>query len=302
MFAELVLRRAAAMVFAAVVVGASAPADARIARPSAEARSGPGRAEPPARSGPIDRAERTTIAARIAYVRESDDGRRRAYVASARGDDELAVTVGDGDTYPAGATPDGALVVLRAEDHGSVHEESLLRVEVATGAQRELGRATRIRNPAIARDGAIAFESDASSFRDLFVIRGAAGPATRLTDDPEGNYEPSFFPDGRTIAFTSSRDGEAEVYAMSIDGREVRRLTSAHGDDMRPLAAPEGGRIAFISGRTGQDRIFVMGLDGQGQRPVRRGAGDESEREHAWSPDGRRLVFVARGGPASKSR
>ncbi|HVH41057.1 MAG TPA: hypothetical protein VM925_01900, partial [Labilithrix sp.] len=146
------------------------------------------------------------------------------------------------------------------------------------------------------------FESDASSFRDLFIVRRAEESATRITDNPEGNYEPSFFPDGRTMAFTSSRDQGAEIYTMSSDGHAPRRLTTSFGDDMRPLVSPDGARIAFISGRTGEDRVFVMGPGGEDQRPVRQGSPAESEREHSWSPDGKALVFVARGRTEAAAR
>lgn len=282
-FADLRLSgRVLATALSAVVVGASAPADARLGRTtSAQA------------DDPIAAAERASIGARLAYVRESaGTEQRRAYVAATDGREERAIDTGSADGYPAAATSDGGLFVLQAEDEGERHVESLVLVE-PSGERKVVATGTRIRNPSVASDGAVAFESDTSSFRDLFVAR--RGETSRLTDDPEGNYEPSFSPDGRSIVFTSSRDFDAEIYAMAANGEAPRRLTTSPGDDMRPLPSPDGRRIAFISGRTGEDRIFVMGASGEDQRPVRREAlATESEREHVWSPDGRHLVFVAR--------
>lgn len=281
-FADLRLSgRVLATALLAVVVGASAPADARLGR-STSAQI----------DAPIDAVERASIGARLAYVREqAGREQRRVYVASTDGREERAIETGSGDGYPAAATADGGLFVLRAEDEGERHVESLVLVE-PSGERKVVATGTRIRNPSVASDGAIAFESDASSFRDLFVAR--RGEATRLTDNPEGNYEPAFSSDGRSLVFTSSRDFDAEIYAMAADGESPRRLTTSPGDDMRPLPSPDGRRIAFISGRTGEDRIFVMGAGGEGQRPVRVAHATESEREHVWSPDGRHLAFVAR--------
>lgn len=50
---------------------------------------------------------------------------------------------------------------------------------------------------------------------------GAAGAAQRYDD-----MWPAWSPDGRRIVFTSTRDGDPEVYVMNADGSEPRRLTT----------------------------------------------------------------------------
>lgn len=117
------------------------------------------------------------------------------------------------------------MLILRAEGEEDQHAETLELVRPTTGDRTVVARGTRVRNPSIAKDGAIAYESDAVSFRDLFVVRQGQGEI-RLTNDPEGNYEPSFAPDGRAIVFTSSRDFDAEIYVMAADGKPPRRLTA----------------------------------------------------------------------------
>ena len=47
----------------------------------------------------------------------------------------------------------------------------------------------------------------------------------RLTDNPATDYAPSWSPDGRRIAFHSSRDGHSEIYVMNSDGTGVAKLT-----------------------------------------------------------------------------
>jgi Tol biopolymer transport system component len=54
--------------------------------------------------------------------------------------------------------------------------------------------------------------------------------------DPNGSYEPSWFPDGGGVAFTSSRDGDAEITRVNADESDLRRLTAStpHRRKRRP--------------------------------------------------------------------
>ena len=69
-----------------------------------------------------------------------------------------------------------------------------------------------------------------------------------------------------TIAFTSTRDGNAEVYLMRADGSDVHDLTRNLAQDGQPAWSPDGKRIAFVSTRDGNAGIYVMQVDGSGQR------------------------------------
>src|SRR5213596_2233233 len=59
--------------------------------------------------------------------------------------------------------------------------------------------------------------------------------------DDEGTLSP----DGRTIVFTSLRDGDLDVYTMGVDGRDVRRLTTTLGYDGGPFFSPDGKLIVY---------------------------------------------------------
>lgn len=262
---------------------AAAPADARVA--------------PASRT--IGAAERARIDADLVYVQESGE-RRRAFVMRADGSGERPLDDATVDSYPAAVSARGEVALVRVEEAGG-HAEALVTVDLVTGARRPLApSAGQVRNPVFTPDGAVVFESAAASFRDLYRAR-AGQAASRLTDDPEGNFEPSVFPDG-SLAFTSSRDGDAEIYKMDADGRAPRRLSRSPGEDLTPRVSPDGRRVAFLSTRTGADRIWVMGPEGESPRPVRsRAAAGEEEREHTWSPDGQRLALVARA-PGGKAR
>jgi Tol biopolymer transport system component len=68
------------------------------------------------------------------------------------------------------------------------------------------------------------------------------------------------------MAFTSSRDGNQEIYVMNADGSGQTNLTNHPALDMDPSWSPDGTRIAFSSTRDdGNGEIYVMNADGSGQ-------------------------------------
>jgi TolB protein len=71
---------------------------------------------------------------------------------------------------------------------------------------------------------------------------------------------------GRMV-FSSTRDGNSEIYSSNADGSDVRRLTNDPGIDVSPACGP-GGQIAFVSNRHGSPQIFVMDASGGGQKRV----------------------------------
>ena len=93
-----------------------------------------------------------------------------------------------------------------------------------------------------------------------------------------------------TIAFTSTRDGNAEVYLMRADGSDVHDLTRNLAQDGQPAWSPDGKRIAFVSTRDGNAGIYVMQVDGSGQRRLTRSTANDTA--PVWSPDGRKIAFM----------
>lgn len=109
------------------------------------------------------------------------------------------------------------------------------------------------------------------------------------------DWAPAWSPDGQTIAFVSNRDGNMEIYAVSLDGSNLRRLTAHEADDWAPAWSPDGRRIAFWSEREGGvAEVYVMDADGSNVRRITSGA--HGDWNLAWSPDGRRIAYTRLGG------
>jgi len=98
-------------------------------------------------------------------------------------------------------------------------------------------------------------------------------------------------PQKAQIAFTSNRDGNAEIYVMDTDGNNSRRLTNNPADDFCPAWSPDGKMIAFFSDRDGNAEIYVMDADGNNPRNLTNNpAGDFYP---VWSPDGKMIAFTS---------
>src|SRR5690606_3156977 len=69
------------------------------------------------------------------------------------------------------------------------------------------------------------------------------------------------------IFFTSTRDGNSEIYSAATNGSDVRRLTNNPAIDTSPTCGPNG-KLAFVSARHGSPQIFTMNADGSDVKRV----------------------------------
>ena len=125
---------------------------------------------------------------------------------------------------------------------------------------------------------------------------------TPLTSDPGFEGEPTFSPDGQTIAFVSDRTGDYEIFLRQVSGGPSLNLTNNPADDVQPAFSPDGRQIAFVSSRTGTSDvlygqpdvpllggdIWVMpALGGSPRRIVDKG------NFPSWSRDSKSLLYTA---------
>ena len=113
----------------------------------------------------------------------------------------------------------------------------------------------------------------------------------KVMDDTALATEPAFSPDGSRIAFTTTRDGQPEVYLMDADGTGVSRLTNSPGLDGDASFTADGQAVVFHSQRTGHRQIFVQPITSSDALQLTQEPADNSQ--PTTSPDGELIAFVS---------
>ncbi len=148
--------------------------------------------------------------------------------------------------------------------------------------------------PSLSPDGSeIAFASGG----DLWTAPAAGGQARLLVTDPATESRPLYSPDGKSLAFVSTRSGVANIYILTLATGEVRRLT--YGDSAEGLDgwSRDGQWIYFTSGINDVGRqgdIFRVAASGGTPLEVSREQ-FLAEFESAPSPDGKSIALMAKG-------
>jgi tricorn protease len=148
--------------------------------------------------------------------------------------------------------------------------------------------------PALSPDGAeIAFASGG----DLWTVPAVGGQARLLVTDEATESRPLYSPDGKSLAFVSTRSGVANIYILTLATGELRRLT--YGDSAEALDgwSRDGKWIYFTSGLNDVSRLGdVFRIAASGGTPL------EVSRERylnefqsAPSPDGKSIALMAKG-------
>ena len=111
------------------------------------------------------------------------------------------------------------------------------------------------------------------------------------------DYHPQFSPDGRRVAFSSTRSGETtEIWLAAADGTGVQPLTRGPGRwQGAPSWSPDSRQIAFDSQqKNGSRDIWIIDGDGGTPRQLTKDAGDEIM--PMWSADGRWIYYSSEQG------
>jgi eukaryotic-like serine/threonine-protein kinase len=121
----------------------------------------------------------------------------------------------------------------------------------------------------------------------------SVGRLTRVVASDDRTFDPAVSPDGRMLAYIAEDPpGQFDVYAGRISGGARIRLTEDRAREQSPRFSPDGEHVSFtvIDAASGVPSVRVLPALGGAPLATIADAADA-----AWSPDGRRLVYVQRG-------
>jgi Tol biopolymer transport system component len=151
------------------------------------------------------------------------------------------------------------------------------------------------------RPGSVPFAPDGRSLvmtvaeedrTDLWSYDLTRETLTRLTFGGT-NAASVFFPDGRSVAFASDRDGVFSIYRTFADGSgDATRITRGQNPQFPTSVSPDGKHLAYteLHPESNLD-VYVLSLQDQTARPLLRT--DHAEAGAVFSPDGKFLAYVS---------
>jgi len=160
---------------------------------------------------------------------------------------------------------------------------------------------------------------EANAFDDeIWIANVSSGESYQLTNAKGSSRNPTWSPDGKHLAFLSTRDGGTQIYLSSPPGKEAARLTQVDNGVNDFSWAPDGRSIAFttteVFPRTGGDEtpeyhivgndqpfstsLWTLGIsfNGGGVPPPPERVEDGvafAVDDFSWSPDSRQIAFSA---------
>ena len=127
----------------------------------------------------------------------------------------------------------------------------------------------------------------------------AMGPARVASENPKGyDNQPSFGSDGRSLLFTSNRDGkQTDIYFVELETRQIRQFTRTPESEYSPTVMLDDAGVSTIRVEAdGTQRVWQFAGDGAAPALVLRDV--KPAGYHAWVDAGRLAVYVL-GTPAT---
>jgi Tol biopolymer transport system component len=144
---------------------------------------------------------------------------------------------------------------------------------------------------------------------DIFSANADGSDVKQLTFSEKYDAEATVSPKGDKIVFTSTRDGDPEIYVMDIDGSNQKRLTFEKGYDGGAFFSQDGSKIVFRASRPKTEdelkdyedlaqnglfrpsvlELYVMNADGSDKKQITNFG--KASFAPFFHPDGKRIIF-----------
>lgn len=130
---------------------------------------------------------------------------------------------------------------------------------------------------------------------DLKIYDRQTRKFSTVSGHPGVNSGAAYSAGGKSIYFTLTTSGNADIYEMDLATKKLRKVTTHYAEDVDPTVTADGKSMSFLSSRAGRAHIYIMDPNGpDNDKNVRRvsfvGQFNASPR---YSPDGKSIVFTS---------
>ena len=124
----------------------------------------------------------------------------------------------------------------------------------------------------------------------IYVLPVSGGTPRRVTPKSP-SYWHGWSPDDKWLIYTAERNGDYDIYRISLEGGEEQQLTHFPGLQDGPEYSPDGTNIYYNSAHSGSMEIWRMDTNGKNHQQI------TNDQYSNWfphpSPDGKYLVYLS---------
>lgn len=126
---------------------------------------------------------------------------------------------------------------------------------------------------------------------DLYLMDMRTREAKIISNRDGVNSGAIFLTGGKSIALTLTVSGNAEIYEMNVESKELRKITNHFSADVDPSITYDGSLMTFLSDRPGKAMIYTMDPRGTESNVKRISFVGQFNATPRFSPDGKEIVF-----------
>lgn len=137
----------------------------------------------------------------------------------------------------------------------------------------------------------VAFTTTRFDYRtwDIALMASTGGDVRRVTTHLAFDRHAAWSPDGRSLLFSSEREGTQAVFRVSLETGAITRLSPPPERALMPAVSPDARSIAYTMGTPGGFRLILQDLSTGDVRTLMHAGNAAGPR---WSPDGAHLAYT----------